>query len=321
MKLTICGNLTVDQFMGPLAAMPSWGTELVVQDFHERTGGALGNSALALAALGVDVKLLSAVGHDARGEGLLRDLARAGVDVSRVIIDPAGPTSVGLCLIRSDGERGFVTFLGALEGLTEDILLSNALALRDDLCFLNGYWLTPGFTPKRTAQALQELRRQGTRFALDTGWDPVGWPTERREGILSLLPHVDVFLPNEMEAEALTGRTDPAEMARSLAGHGPALVVVKLGARGAVICQGGQVRRVTTRPREFADTTGAGDVFDAGFLYGYLQGWPAEQAVQFGHATAALVLGTGQRGFSVAAVQAEMEQQNEASLESKGGQP
>jgi len=318
LRLTICGNITVDQLMGPLGSMPEWGTELVVQDCHERTGGAIANSAFALAALGMKVRLLSAVGDDQRGEFMLRQLKGAGVDVSGVGVDPHRATSLGICLIRSDGERGFVTFLGALEGLTEDVLWQDAPALKDGICFLNGYWLTPGFSPPRTIEVLRHLRAQGTRTVLDTGWDPAGWPEPNRQGILAMLRHIDVFLPNESEAQALTGETDPEKMARGLARHSEGLIVVKLGARGALACQGGQTTWVTTTPRQFKDTTGAGDVFNAGFLYGYLQGWPVERAIRFGHATAALVLETGRRGFPVADVTAEMDAQVESAPPAAG---
>lgn len=315
MDVTICGNMTIDQFMGPLAAMPAWGTEVVVRDCHERTGGAISNTAFALAALGARVSLLSAVGNDQRGQGMLRELRGAGVDVSGVVVDPERPTSLGLCLIREDGERGFATHLGALEGLTEDILWQHASSLRGHLCFLNGYWLTPGFTPERTAAVLQHLREQGTPTALDSGWDPEGWPGPKRDAFLKMLAQVDIFLPNELEAEALTGYREPLDMVRALADRGPGLVVVKLGPQGAAFGQGGEVGLVSTRPRQFADTTGAGDIFDAGFLYGCLQGWPLERSIRFGHATAALVLGTGRRGFPVQDILAEM-----ASQEGSGSQ-
>jgi sugar/nucleoside kinase (ribokinase family) len=126
---------------------------------------------------------------------------------------------------------------------------------------------------------LEEARgRYGLVFG-DVGWDPA----ERWGGqLLDELSLVDVFLPNAAEAMAYTLTGSPREAAATLSRYVP-LAVVKCGDRGAVAAGQGLEGPlwVEALPTEAVDTTGAGDVFDAAFIYGTLSGWPVEQRLRF----------------------------------------
>ena len=119
---------------------------------------------------------------------------------------------------------------------------------------------------------------------MDTNWDPAeSWA----DGLDQALAQVDVFLPNEQEALAITGRPNISEALTALAQNIPT-VVVKLGAVGA-ICQQRQKRIQNAGFRvDVVDTTGAGDSFNAGFLYGYLHNWPLDDALALACACGAL---------------------------------
>jgi ribokinase len=120
-------------------------------------------------------------------------------------------------------------------------------------------------------------------------------PDNRWEGVTELLPLVDVFLPNEAEARAITGEDDSWKAAELLAAHGP-LVVVKCGENGAIAVHGDnrwQIKGSESQdsPLSVVDTTGAGDNFDAGFLRGWLLGYDNDFSLQLGHRCAVSSLG------------------------------
>jgi sugar/nucleoside kinase (ribokinase family) len=139
--------------------------------------------------------------------------------------------------------------------------------------------LRPG-VPELFARA----RRLGLTTSLDTGFDP----SERWDGGLrKALAETDLFFPNEVELEALTGCKDPRSGLRALGG-GRALVVAKLGERGAMTLDGGSVLEVPAYRVEPVDTTGAGDSFNAGFLHLWLQGAALADCLRLGAACGAL---------------------------------
>jgi sugar/nucleoside kinase (ribokinase family) len=111
--------------------------------------------------------------------------------------------------------------------------------------------------------------------SLDTNYDP----SEQWLGFDRLLSVTNVFLPNETEAKSLAGTRDVDEAAKKLHSKVETLVI-KLGDAGALGVRGGEVIKVPSLPVNVIDTVGAGDSFDAGFLYGYLQGWSLEKSLR-----------------------------------------
>jgi sugar/nucleoside kinase (ribokinase family) len=117
-------------------------------------------------------------------------------------------------------------------------------------------------------------RSLGLTTSLDPNWDPSGeW-----HALDELLQQVDVFLPNENEALALTG-ADSVEAALNLLRQKCGTIALKVGAQGAMACRGKETAHVSALKLRVVDTIGAGDTFDAGFLYGYLNGWSLEKAL------------------------------------------
>jgi argininosuccinate lyase len=114
---------------------------------------------------------------------------------------------------------------------------------------------------------LEEVRSRGGTTLLDTGWDHEGWPASTHEEVASLLPLVNVFVPNESEAERLSGERDPGRAAAALARSSGGWVVVKLGGDGALAAlEDGTSARVGAPAIGVVDTTGAGDAFNAGLI-------------------------------------------------------
>jgi sugar/nucleoside kinase (ribokinase family) len=127
-------------------------------------------------------------------------------------------------------------------------------------------------------------RDRGLSISLDTNYDP----SERWDGRLrEALRYVDVFMPNQTELLAITGAADLDTALEHMARQTP-LVGVKLGAQGAAARRGDQIARAAALPVEVADTTGAGDSFDAGFVYGYLKGWDLQRTLRLACACGSL---------------------------------
>jgi sugar/nucleoside kinase (ribokinase family) len=113
---------------------------------------------------------------------------------------------------------------------------------------------------------------------VDTGWDPADrWDA----AVWELLAQADFFLPNESEAQRLSGQDTVEGALEWLAGRIP-LVVIKLGAEGAIARRGDEVVRVSSLPVRVVDTTGAGDSFDAGFVFAYLRGLSLRECLRYG---------------------------------------
>ncbi|MGE5589570.1 MAG: carbohydrate kinase family protein [Bacillota bacterium] len=316
----ILGNVDLDLSLGPLKGLPNWGTEVVaLGPSTYRPGGAAGNTALALAGLmrrnrgltladlegagadpqavprseaasGINAYVYCALGDDEQGRRLQAQFQVAGLG-GRLEGLAGEATSLGLALVREDGERAFVTDLGALRRMDLDWAAAALGNVRGPGYFLlNGVSLLPALPPEQAALLLRSMRERGLQTCLDTGWDVDNWPSSVVQGWRLALASVDFFFPNDLEAGALTGETDPVRAARILQDISGGTVVVKLGAEGAVLADVHGIRTVPTEPLPVADTTGAGDVFNAGFLYGLSLGWTPDEAVRLGHRVAAQVL-------------------------------
>ena len=161
-----------------------------------------------------------------------------------------------------------------------------------------GLFNLPSLDLDAAKRLLARARADGKKTVLDTGWDPNGWPVETVEGVRSLLSEVDIFLPNAEEAFAVTGVTDAMAAAEALdKASGGGLVVIKRGGEGSLARQGGQLWVAPAFQTKVHDAVGAGDVFNAGFLYGYLRGWEIPVSMTFANATASVYVSRSQNRF------------------------
>jgi sugar/nucleoside kinase (ribokinase family) len=251
--------------------VPRFGqVEQLIDDYALEVGGSATIFASQFARLGGRAGLIGAVGDDTLGRAIGERLATLGVEISRVARRPDLQTGLGVSLVKPDGDRAMLTYLGAIHAaqpadLTEDLLATcrhwhlASLFLLDPL---RGHWRS----------WLERCRTARLTTSLDTNWDP----EERWEGVAELLPLVDVFLPNEAEALAITGARDVHAAGEQLAGHGR-LVVIKRGSEGALAFRGDRRWQIEAvgegdPPPQIVDTVGAGDNFDAGFLRAWLLG-------------------------------------------------
>lgn len=243
--------------------------ELLADDYMIDLGGSVGIFACQFARLGGSIALLGSTGKDAAGQIVLNRLNEAGVDTRLITIHDTEKTPVGLN-ISCKGDRAMLTYLGAMKKIVPS-LLTGSLLHKTRHWHIGGYFLLESMIPAWPGW-LQQLKTQGISISLDTNWDPAGnW-----ENVLQLLPLTNVFLPNEAEAKAISGKNDIMEAGRFLAERCP-LVVIKMGENGAMIFTGSNIQHFPlpahlTENLHIADTTGAGDNFDAGFIFSWLSG-------------------------------------------------
>lgn len=278
MRILVTGNVNVDILMGRLDDWPERGTETILPEYELRLGGPLGNMLLALSALGSDAAFHTNVGDDVLGRQLGRQLAEHGC---RAEVSSA-PTSVTVGLVHGDGQRTFLTSPGHLDTFSLDATFAAVeAAMPGDLLFVCGYFLLPEMQ-RRSRELLALARQRGLVTALDTGWPPDGWSDSVRAEVRGLLEHCTWFLPNEVELRETVGAAadaDTAELLTALDADRDGTTVVKLGPEGAAWLEGGRLRRVSAPRVTVADSIGAGDSFNAGFVAALQRGCDTQRAI------------------------------------------
>ncbi|MCD7970830.1 MAG: adenosine kinase [Alistipes sp.] len=246
-------------------------------------GGSAGNTIRAMAKLGCSTGFIGKVGRDSTGDFLVQALGNLGVEPR--IYRGINPSGRCISLVSADGERTMATYLGAaLELSPEEI--SDGIFDGYDCLYIEGYLVQDHAL---IAKAVEYAGRCGLKVAIDLASFNV---VEENLGFLTSLvrDHVDIIFANEQEAEAFTGKGDPLEALDQIARMCP-LAVVKVGIKGAYIKQNGETTHVgiMTAARR-VDTTGAGDFYAAGFLYGLTHGLSLRQCGTIGAITAGKVI-------------------------------
>jgi sugar/nucleoside kinase (ribokinase family) len=244
-------------------------------------GGSGAIFACAAARLGLRVGICGVVGDDPFGRFMGEELTKAGVDVRGLTIDPERPTGVTVVLSRPD-DRAMLTASGTIAGLSASSVSRDLL--RDARhVHVSSYFLQDALRPDLSG-LLDEVHAAGATTSVDPNWDPAqSWDA----GLLSLLPVVDIFLPNSAEARNITGIDDIDVACEALAGRS-GIVAIKFGDGGGMVQKGDETVRVPGITVDVVDTTGAGDTFDAGFLAAWLEGWAPERALALANVCGAM---------------------------------
>jgi sugar/nucleoside kinase (ribokinase family) len=272
--LLVVGEINADLILRGADVAPEWGqVEKVVDSGLLALGSSSVITACGAARLGLRTAFAGVVGDDALGRFMLDGMRERGIDVSGCIVDPSVATGVSVILEDTVGLRGraILTAPGSIAALTADQVDRRLLAAARHV-HCGSYFLQEALRPA-VADLFDEARRGGATTSLDTNWDP----SERWDGVERVLESTDLFLPNEQELLRIAGAADVAE---ALAGLAPAGlgIVVKRGSAGGMLRRGARVASAAAPPVQVVDTTGAGDSFNAGAIYGLLAGVdPARQ--------------------------------------------
>ena len=286
-EVCIIGNLTIDVIMRGIEQMPSWGQEVLSTTRSESVAGQAGGMALACVALGVRTDVVADVGDDEAGARIRRELGAAGVGVDAVSAVPCGTTPLTVAVVRGDGERAFISDLGKLRTVDiADMVRQRPCVLEASVVTMAGTSNMPGIDLKSAAAVFAEARRRGALTVFDSGWVADGWSHKAVEGIRAILAETDVYLPNLEEARALTGRLGVDEVMEQLTSLGAGVVIVKGGDIGSYTVVGGCLVLVKAFSTEVDNAVGAGDVFNAGVVAGYLRGRDVVASMALGTAAA-----------------------------------
>jgi sugar/nucleoside kinase (ribokinase family) len=284
----VAGEANVDLLVDGIAQL-EFDKEKLAKGCGLTLGGSSAITAFNLSKLGARVGFAGVVGKDLFGRFVEERLSAGGVDLTALRRDRSEKTGITIWC-QYGKRRAGITYLGTIAGLRPTDVREACLRRARHL-HAGAYFLLKDFHPG-AAKVFQNAKRLSMTTSLDCNFDPSEkWDS----GIRQVLKHVDVFLPNETEALRLTGASSVKAAAVDLAKLAR-IVVVKMGARGALVSTDRETFRVPAVKARVVDATGAGDSFNAGFLARYLRGESlsecAQAAVVAGARSVAYVGGT-----------------------------
>lgn len=280
------GDLFIDIVMSGFASLPRHGEEAFATGLQREVGGGAAITACGLAKLGARVGLLGMLGGS-DGQWVAERLKNRNVNIGGIRYHLSEPT--GLTVAASSTEdRAFLSYNGAnqfLKELLHDPSMHGWLATARHVHFAMP--ISPGLLRSLT----DFLHQAGARVSVDVGWHP-DWLEDEQS--IDALKQVDLFFPNEREAGHMTGQSDPEAMLQAMGTMGLSNVALKLGSDGAMLLWDDEIFACPPQRIRPIDTTGAGDCFNAGFLYGTLLEKSPEQCLQLGNLCGGLsTLGLG----------------------------
>lgn len=260
-RILVAGELNPDLVMTGLPALPVLGQELTATGFQITLGSSSAITAAHLAALGAPTDFVGQIGDDDLGRFVLRELHGFGVGTSHIQSVPRAQTDVTIALTY-EHDRALLTYPALMTTFNGALMTPDLLAGYDHL-HVGSFFLQTGLQSE-LPRLFRLAHDSGLTTSLDTGWDPrEQWMQNRH--LAQTLTETDYFFPNESEAMALCGgEWNPPKLAEFIRGT----LVIKRGAHGALAIRAGH--ESVTIPAlvvEAIDTTGAGDAFNAGFIY------------------------------------------------------
>lgn len=274
------GDVFLDLVMTGFRNWPQPGEEAFAKELRREIGGGAAITACGLSRLDQRVALLAMIGKDSGW--LTERLTEFKVSPDLLLVNHQD--SGGLTMsISTAQDRALFTYTGANREL-QPVLLTNP-AIRQELTRARHVHLALPANPGLLSTLSKPLREAGITLSLDVGWQP-DWLNNRRN--LQALRELDLFMPNQREAELMTKQSEPEGMLRAFAKAGLRGVALKLGERGSMLLWEDKVYSCPPMAVKSRDTTGAGDCFDAGFLHAWLAGASPMERLQLGNVCGAL---------------------------------
>jgi sugar/nucleoside kinase (ribokinase family) len=268
----VVGRPSFDLIFTGLPAWPALGREVFSRDLTISAGGTF-NVVAALHRLGLRVGMIGTVGNDIWSRQAFDVMKEEGVatELMQVLDHPLPALSVSMTY---DGDRGFVSHERMAPEVSGDCAVHVLAVLRRE----HTRYLQACLNPDLAAYA-HLARDRGMQVIVDCGWDEP-WLTSRQ--IRTLMPLADIVFANQPEACAIAGTADPIAALHRLGEIVP-FVVMKQGIEGATAWVGGRLYHASTEPVDVVDATGAGDCFNAGFLYGLIHERAIEECLRIGN--------------------------------------
>ncbi len=288
-KILCTGILVADIFVPPMQNMPSAGELLATADFLLESGGCAANVSVGLKRLEVDAEIgvQGVVGSDVFGRFLIEKLQANEIETSHIRSTTDYGTSKTVILPVIDQDRRFIHTFGANNAFQEsDIDLTGLLA--GDVLYIGGLLILPSFSSEGAARICEEARSRGIITVLDVVVPAIAADPQTLMAFLApILPHTDVFMPNDDEARVLTGEGDIERQADTFLSAGAGTAVITCGAHRTLVKAGSESLLASTYAIDFVDGSGSGDAFAAGYITGLVEGWDLEKTLRFASAAGA----------------------------------
>jgi sugar/nucleoside kinase (ribokinase family) len=281
-QVLCAGIIVADHVCNPISHVPEAGELVTTERMLLTIGGCAANAAVDLVKMGVRATVAGRVGGDIFGRVVSELLRENGVDVSGLKVSAQAETSQTLIVNVVGQDRRFIHSFGAnaefqASDLPEDLGKFKVL-------YVGGYLVMPSLRSNELTQVFRQARQQGVKTILDVVVPGRG---DHLANLTELLPHVDVFLPNNHEAELICGETDPVKQGEFFRRLGADTVVITMGGDGSVLVNKDMQLRAGIFSVPYVDGSGGGDAFDAGYICGLLQGLPAEGCLRLASALGA----------------------------------
>lgn len=266
-----------------------------VASFDRKVGGAELNVAIGCSRLGLKTGWISRLGNDEFGRYIYNFVRGEGIDVSQVKFEDDYPTSVHFKEILEDGSgRTFYYRLNSpTTTLTKETLDAEYIK-QAKVLHITGVFqaVDKEKNVDLIKHAIKIAKENGVIVSFDPNIRLKLWSKEEaKEALVDILPLVDIFLTSVEEAELLFGVSDPYEIVERCKVIGIPYIAIKQGEKGSIGYHGGKyIEAPPIPPKKVVDTVGAGDGFDAAFLYGYLNKWSLEQTLRFANTVGSMVV-------------------------------
>jgi sugar/nucleoside kinase (ribokinase family) len=274
------GDVFVDIVLSGFPAWPQPGEEVFAGRLHREAGGGAAITACGLAKLGERVAMLAAVA-DRDGAWLISRLSDCGVGSSLIHHSSVGETGLTISITTAE-DRAFFTYSGVNAQLPE--LLVDPQVWRK-LASARHVHLACPMEPDLLVELAAFLHAEGCRLSIDVGWQ-TAWLKSQHS--LNALREIDFFFPNEREGQLMTGEAEPEAVLQALDEAGLRNVALKLGEQGSMLLHRNEIIRCEPYLVIPVDTTGAGDSFNAGFIFAWLKGETPMKCLQTGNVCGAL---------------------------------
>lgn len=265
-----------------------------VNQFERKIGGAELNVLIGCARLGLKTGWISRLGKDEFGKHIVNTVRGEGIDVGEVFLEEGYPTSLNFKEVQESGsgKTFYYRHKSPTETITPDILPIGYIKSAKILHVTGVYPAINQNNRDVILKAIQIARENGVKVSFDPNIRLRLWTEEEaRETIISYLPYVDYLLAGKEELELIFQTTQMETIIKELSHYSCEKIVMKDGENGAsVLMDGKWLHLQAPKVVKVVDTVGAGDGFDAGFLYGILQNWPIEKTLEFANTIGSMVV-------------------------------
>ena len=265
-EVLLLGDINIDT-VWPVDKLPGPGHDAYVESVGVGLGGAVLNTAIVLDRLGQAAAMLSCVGEDLWAEQALALMRQTGVKQDYIRVRPELASGLIFLAVTPDGERTMYSFRGANTRFAPEDLPEQAFE-RASILHISGYSLLEAPQKDAVWRAVELARANGVAISLDTGLEPA---LLTRAELCRLIEKADICVTGPKEMCELYGTSEPKEAIGKLRSLGVRLAAIKLGEGGSLVADQTNSVFCPAFPVEVLDTTGAGDSFSAGLLYGWTQ--------------------------------------------------